>query len=509
MRRLITTLILIAIMITAVPAAIQAQEDTYVVQRGDNLFRIALRYGTTVSAIAAANGIVNPNLIYAGQQLKIPGATTQPPPSDGGEDNGGSQPAPSEYVVQRGDTLFRIASRYKTTVSALAAANAIANPNLIYVGQRLKIPGGTGEPSQPSQPTQPSQPDDGGEQPPPSDAPNVAFAYGVQVHLPGQNMTGVASSASDLGMNWVKQQIEWKMYEPSRGDINFGTLDQMVNALNAQNLKVLFSVVKAPTWARPTGDEEGPPSNYQDYATFVRALAQRYKGRVHAYEIWNEQNINREWYGVPLSAARYVELLGQAYNAIKAVDPSAIVVSGALAPTGINDGVNAIDDRLYLQQMYAAGLKNYSDAIGAHPNGWANPPNSVCCNNISGLTHDDHRSFFFRHTLQDYRQIMLNNGDGSTFIWATEFGWGTNADLGTDPVAGYEFVQFTDLNEQATYITEAFALGRQLNYVGPMFLWNLNFCPVAGPTAEQCYWGLLDPNGNPRPAYNAVRDMVK
>jgi len=104
---------------------------THVVQRGENLFRIALRYGTTVQAIASANGIANPARIYAGQTLTIPSQGTQPPAPPTGE---------TTYVVQRGDNLFRIALRYSMSYLDLAQYNGIANPAHIYVGQVLRIP---------------------------------------------------------------------------------------------------------------------------------------------------------------------------------------------------------------------------------------------------------------------------------------------------------------------------------------------------------------------------------
>lgn len=100
----------------------------HVVQRGENLFRIALRYGTTVEAIAAANGIRNPQLIYVGQRLTIP--------QGGGTTPGGGR----THVVQPGENLFRIALRYGTTAQAIAAANNLPNIHLIYVGQVLRIP---------------------------------------------------------------------------------------------------------------------------------------------------------------------------------------------------------------------------------------------------------------------------------------------------------------------------------------------------------------------------------
>jgi LysM repeat protein len=102
---------------------------THIVQPGENLFRIALRYGTTVDAIAQANHIVNPWFIYVGQKLIIPGSGSVPPGSPG-----------TTYVVQPGDNLYRIAIRYHTTVQALVVANNLTNPNLIYVGQILNVP---------------------------------------------------------------------------------------------------------------------------------------------------------------------------------------------------------------------------------------------------------------------------------------------------------------------------------------------------------------------------------
>jgi LysM repeat protein len=114
---------------TAVPSS--TGQTTHVVQRGENLFRIALRYGTTVNAVASANGIANPALIYVGQTLTIPapGQTPSPPPAGG-----------TTYVVQRGDNLFRIALRYNLSYQYLAQHNGIANPSRIYVGQVLRIP---------------------------------------------------------------------------------------------------------------------------------------------------------------------------------------------------------------------------------------------------------------------------------------------------------------------------------------------------------------------------------
>jgi len=115
---------------TPTPTPYAPGSTTHTVQRGENLFRIALRYGTTVQAIASANGIANPALIYVGQVLTIPVGGQPPSPPGGG----------TSYTVRPGDNLFRIALRYNMNYLDLAQYNGIANPSRIYVGQVLRIP---------------------------------------------------------------------------------------------------------------------------------------------------------------------------------------------------------------------------------------------------------------------------------------------------------------------------------------------------------------------------------
>ena len=104
----------------------------HIVRYGESLTTIARRYGTTTQAIVSANNLTNPNFVYSGQRLVIPGASTPAPAatSQGGQ----------IHVVQRGQNLASIAARYGVTAAAVASANGIRNANLIYVGQRLTIP---------------------------------------------------------------------------------------------------------------------------------------------------------------------------------------------------------------------------------------------------------------------------------------------------------------------------------------------------------------------------------
>ncbi|MBL7200050.1 MAG: PKD domain-containing protein [Anaerolineae bacterium] len=336
------------------------------------------------------------------------------------------------------------------------------------------------------------------------------YGYGIQVHGYHKLPESIAA-VQDLGMEWLKQQVRWEDIEGTKGDYGWAGLDEIVNRCRAAGIKVLFSVTAAPGWARSGKPGDGPPDDYQDLADFMGAMAAHFRGRVDAYEVWNEQNLKREWEGVPLSAADYVRLLEGAYWAIKAADPEAIVVSGGLTSTGINDGVWAIDDRLYLRQMYDAGLRTYCDAVGIHPYGFANPPEVYYTGGDYDPTrgYDDHPSFFFRNTMEDYYQIMQANDDGVKRLWATEFGWGTVDGMGVDPNPGTEYTRDIDEAQQADYIVRAFQWSRNWGHAGVMTLWNLNFWPVAGTYSEMSKYSIVRYDWSPRPAYSALKHMPK
>ena len=132
--KLAVVIALLTMMVTMVGAAnAQALNGgcglIHTVQRGENLFRIALKYGVTAAQIQEWNALPNRNLIFAGQQLCIVGGVINPPP-----------PAGKVYTVWYGDTLGRIARTYGVDLNVLARVNNIVNVNYIYVGQKLTIP---------------------------------------------------------------------------------------------------------------------------------------------------------------------------------------------------------------------------------------------------------------------------------------------------------------------------------------------------------------------------------
>ncbi len=132
------------------PAAEASGADAvHVVRRGETTWGIAMQYGTSVAAIAEANGLSNPSRIFGGTRVVIPGVTasvTTPPPAAAP-----SAPTPTTggevvHVVKRGESTWGIAMQYGTSVAAIAEANGLSDPSRIFGGMRLVIPGGTPAP---------------------------------------------------------------------------------------------------------------------------------------------------------------------------------------------------------------------------------------------------------------------------------------------------------------------------------------------------------------------------
>ncbi|NDJ87259.1 MAG: LysM peptidoglycan-binding domain-containing protein [Chloroflexi bacterium] len=340
MRRVFIVLLLLALVVSGialVPPSVTAQDGTdpmqHTVQPGESLFSIAQQYSVTVDALAAANGLTVDSTLFAGQVLVIPGTGNEP-----AEQDPTMTPAPGEtiHVVQAGENLFRIANRYGTTVQAIMNLNGITDPNRIFVGQQLRIPGtqappdatespvpaeeietatdtpsGDGDEDQPDEtetPTEtpfvPGDPDEAE-----NEAASVPFDFGVVVQLQNQENQPVVERIEELEVSWAKQRVDWALHEPSRGNYTFENLDVIIDDLDSAGVNIMLTVTSAPTWARASSEESGPPTDYQDYAIFVGRLAQRYQGRVDAYEIWHEPNLRQNWNGKPINGAEYVELL--------------------------------------------------------------------------------------------------------------------------------------------------------------------------------------------------------
>jgi GH35 family endo-1,4-beta-xylanase len=127
---------------------------------------------------------------------------------------------------------------------------------------------------------------------------DTTFGYGLQADYLTGDIPNTVKQAKRLRMDWIKQQLRWGVFSQAPDQFDWTGFDQVVDAASQQGLKVMLSIVTAPEWSRSSAAGlgiEGPPDDLNAYAKFVGEVVDRYKGKVHAIEVWNEQNIDAEW----------------------------------------------------------------------------------------------------------------------------------------------------------------------------------------------------------------------
>lgn len=447
--------------VAAADAVVQGQQ-TYTVQPGDNLFRIGLKFNVSVNVLAAYNGLINPNLIFVGQVLRIPPGNTLPTATPGGPTATPrpptATPAPGggTYTVQPGDTLTRIAVRFGTTVQAIVQLNGIVNPNLIFVGQVLKIPGG-------GVVITPTVPPTVG--PSPTPAPTLAGSLEIGGQVFGLSDT-TKSALQTARLTWIKRQVRVGI-DDSAG---------LINEAKASGYKILLSVIGDKSQVLNAG-------YFDTYADYVRSAATQ---GADAIEVWNEQNIDREWPNGQIDAAKYVELLQKAYTAIKAANPNVIVISGAPSPTGFfggnGKGAGGWNDDVYYAGMAAAGAANYADCIGIHYNeGIISPQQN------SGDPRDNYPTRYYSRMID--RALLRFPGKKGCL---TEIGYLSKDGYG--PLPGpFAWAGNTTVTQQAAWIAQAAQLAKNSGRIRLFIVFNIdsttyNEDPQAG-------YALIRPGG--------------
>jgi large repetitive protein len=285
----------------------------------------------------------------------------------------------------------------------------------------------------------------------------------------------------DAGVDTIRIQMPWAGIEPEDDTFDWDAVDRMVDSAIANDIKVLGVLNTTPDWAAVPDQAQyaGHPVDPDEYAQFVSVVADRYKGRVADYEIWNEPNYNVFWAPTP-DAAQYTELLKVAYTAIKAADPDAVVIAASVAAAAETPGGPVINPVTYLSQMYAAGAGGYFDAIAYHPYLYS----------VSFSAGEGHAGVPITQAEQ-LHALMVANGDGNKKIWATEYGQPSS--------------EFSEAN-QAAYIGDFLRTWRTLEYAGPAFVHTLADYPSRDPI--QASFGLFHQDWTPKPALAVVEQVI-
>ena len=323
---------------------------------------------------------------------------------------------------------------------------------------------------------------------PSSAAPVIGVSAPVLLTEPPATQAAWLANLKSIGVTSVRIGADWAWISyAGPGTYDWGQLDQEVASVRAAGLSMDMVVMGTPSWAAAAGEsgsDVAQPANASQFGQFAAAVAQRYAPQgVQDYEIWNEPNNTVFWLPAPNPAA-YVQLLKASYTDIKAVDPGALVISGGLAPEA-NQGGN-INEVTFLQDMYANGAKGYFDALGDHPYSYPALPNTYEA--WSGWSQ-------MNATPTSLRSVMAANGDGSKQIWATEVGAPTG---GPDSVG---------TSGQAQELTQAIDDAKTSGWIGGLYIYTYQDSG-GDPTTDEDWFGLLNADGSPKPAWSAVAAAI-
>ena len=312
--------------------------------------------------------------------------------------------------------------------------------------------------------------------------------------------------ADGMGFGWVKQIFGWRDIEPEKGNFDWSKTDFIVDTtLRYGDVHLIARLDFQPDWARSGCTDQGPPTNMQDYADYVGAVAHRYRGQIGAYQIWNEPNLAREWCDRTPSPEAYAEMLRVAYGAIKAADPTAYVISAGLSPTG-SGPPQAMPDDTYLDQLYQAmggSSDGYFDIMGVHAAGFAAPPEISPAEAASNPAYGGERFFTFRR-VEDLRAIQERYGDGDKRVAVLEMGW--TSDRVNPSYAWHAVSEET----KADYLVRAYEFAAENWSPWISVMSTIYLCDADWTTShEQYWWCINNPDGTPRAAFDALSSMQK
>jgi polysaccharide biosynthesis protein PslG len=314
--------------------------------------------------------------------------------------------------------------------------------------------------------------------------------------------------AQRAGFQFMRQEFVWedieihgkgdfedRRHEPARSA--WEKYDNIVDLAESYDIEIIARLSNPPAWTRQLPEDVtgsfAPPDNFDDFGDFAAAVAERYNGRIRYYQLWNEPNGNEEWgKNQPVSPEQYTKLLCNAYRRIKAVDPSAVVLAGALTPTVAINGGN-LNDLIFLERMYAAGAGDCFDVMSAQGYGlWSGALDQRLKPNVINYPHNLY-----------LRDVMVRHGDADKPIWISEMGWNVVPE-GMDD----RFGRVTP-EQQARFAVEAYQRAQtEWPWVGVVNYWFLKRKDVSEQNTAFYYFRLLDSDFAPQPVYDALAELL-
>ncbi len=205
------------------------------------------------------------------------------------------------------------------------------------------------------------------------------------------------------GIKWCRVDFCWADIEPQRGEWSLAGWDRMLEATREREIEVLGILGGSPPWANGGKEWNYPPTDMEAWRNYVYTISSRYRGKVSAWEVWNEENING--FFMPAADSRlYMELLTIASSAIRCADPGATIVMGGVAGVGSD----------YIRACLQQGAAQYVDAIAYHPY-----PETISFLNFTP------QESTCRRIVRDLHNLISQYTQKDIKLWITEVGWTT------------------------------------------------------------------------------------
>jgi hypothetical protein len=295
---------------------------------------------------------------------------------------------------------------------------------------------------------------------------------------------------ADVGIGWVRLNWTWKDMQPVDGPFDYSHYDMITELAAERGIEILPILFTVPAWASTAPPEliaergnlspvdRYRPRDQTTWVTYVRNVVERYDGdgvddapgspRLDYWEVWNEPNLALFWPPEP-DVEEYFALLIATHETIRAADPTAQVVLGGMAGTGVNPGGGG-----YLQDLYDAGAAPYFDVISIHP-----------------YSHPMFGAEPVRSVVESVRTVLNQNGDPATPIWVTEIGWSDAENAWGAPTASQDMI--------ARFLTGIYSTPMDADII---FWYNFRDIFADSPDVEHNF-GLLEGDFKAKPAFDA------
>lgn len=296
--------------------------------------------------------------------------------------------------------------------------------------------------------------------------------------FPADQLERVAATLADGGFRYVRQTFSWEQIEPTQGTLDWSRYDRFVEHLDRRGIGVIAVVMQTPGWAIGPGVEgfaDAPPADPQLLQAFTQALTSHFDKAVPFVQIWDRPNAPASWGGTGATGETFLPYLAAGFNGARAGHANVRVVSPELAIEP--DSIDALGDLDFLRDLYLFDGSAFFDVLGIGLEG-------------GGISPDDRRADagrlnFSRAIL--FRDLMLDEGDQSTPIWATSFGWAASGTISRE--------------EQAAFVQRGLERSwSEWPWMGLMVHWAF----LASADSPDAPYSVVLPNGTATPLYRRL-----